>query len=797
MFANKTCPSCQQEVSATMSRCPRDGTDMSSAYDPVMAALAEEPRFLGTYEFLGQIGAGGMGVIYKARQIVINKMVAVKMVHSHLVSPEAFQRFQIEGKAAQLITHPYIIAVYDFGMTANGSPYMVMDYVKGKTLAEVISQEGTLSNTRFLRIFTQVCEALVHAHSKGVLHRDLKPSNIMLIQDNSGREEIRIMDFGIAKLVNDTESSGQHLTKTGEAIGSPLYMSPEQARGENTDFRSDIYSLGCVMYESLAGVPPLVGQTPLNTMLMHLNDIPVPVRQKAGSQGMKIEYSIEQVVMNLLEKDREDRYQSMELLLKDLRRIQAYQQPANQPTLKLVAAKNQKKKLWMIAGGAALSCILAAGLFTCLFPDFFKAPPKSDRKVKVDGMDKPSSASDTVEQELNKVVSNKNQNLDLHRIRQTSSSESDVPLSLLKPNAFAFFTRLSFQDSHLNDKMIEPIGNATNVVYANFENNHLANLEILPKLEKLEVLSFFNNDISPEGLKNIGKLKNLVALSLRKNDLHDEDLQYLYNLKNLQALDISGCPNLHKGAIDALQANLSNCCVLSGPINSNIGHEAEYLFLMKPSVLEGGKDPKGWRQAVRLLDEAISLLKNEPDEKFYFILDLCLAKKIDCLFKLNERDAAAPILQEELDLDKKCQPSSARRPYAKAELANIKEHARPDLPEYQLRQEALDEWAALKEPDAYFLQVDTLIDNAKKLEQHYKATGKNQEANDTYGKEKLLLLNLSVNPHFIKPWPFELPLIDLVTKRLKEIEKEASQLSSQSQPPNASEATSTEAPTKP
>jgi len=210
--------------------------------------------------------------------------------------------------------------VHDFGVTESGQPYMVMDFVDGKTLSEVISRDGQLSQERFLRIFSQVCEALAHAHKRGVLHRDLKPSNIMLVRTFEGEEEVRIMDFGIAKLVGDTSERAQALTKTGEAVGSPLYMSPEQARGHKTDLRTDLYSLGCVMYECITGSPPFVGKSALDTMLMHMNDKPLSIRQ--ASLGKIVDPRVERVVIKLLEKNPDERYQKMDDVLADIYTIQ-------------------------------------------------------------------------------------------------------------------------------------------------------------------------------------------------------------------------------------------------------------------------------------------------------------------------------------------------------------------------------------------------------------------------------------------------------------------------------------------
>ncbi len=289
----RACPTCGLQLSALVNECPQDGTRLPLAFE-------NDPTFKHKYEFLETIGVGGMGVIYKARQLAMNKIVAIKMLHAEMPSDDALRRFQLEGQTGSLLKHKYIIQIYDLGLTESGRPFMIMDYLQGTTLAQELAANGTLAEERFVRLFLQVSDALSHAHSKGVLHRDLKPSNLMLLRDN-GLEEVRIMDFGIAKLLNGTEYSALQLTKTGEALGSPLYMSPEQCRSGKIDRRADLYSLGCVMYEALTGAPPFIGSTALETLLMHVERQPLELSN--ASLGREIDPGLQDIVMRLLQKD--------------------------------------------------------------------------------------------------------------------------------------------------------------------------------------------------------------------------------------------------------------------------------------------------------------------------------------------------------------------------------------------------------------------------------------------------------------------------------------------------------------
>ena len=184
-----------------------------------------------------------------------------------------------------------------------------MDYVEGKTLNELIDEQEQLRQDQTLRIFIQACEALGHAHSRGVIHRDIKPSNMLVAIDHKGRELVKLVDFGIAKLTGSEGSDMMKLTQTGDVFGSPLYMSPEQCQGGKLDERSDIYSLGCVIYESLTGMPPLIGQSTVATILKHLNEMPEPF--EVVRSDLHIDEELEDLIFEAVEKDPEDRVPSM------------------------------------------------------------------------------------------------------------------------------------------------------------------------------------------------------------------------------------------------------------------------------------------------------------------------------------------------------------------------------------------------------------------------------------------------------------------------------------------------------
>lgn len=292
---------------------------MAGTTEQQASALADAEKLIGTvfadkYEIEAVLGAGGMGVVYKARHKLLDRAVAIKMLlPSVLVNEYRFKRFQKEARAASTLTHPNICAAFDFGTAGTSQVYMVMDYVEGRSLQEEIEHFGTLPPDRLIRIFIQVCEGLEHAHKNDVIHRDMKDSNIMLVDTAEVQDHVKIVDFGLAKMMSEDDNVEQRLTESGAVVGSPLFMSPEQCRGIKCDGRSDIYSLGCVLYKCMTGKVPFAGPTPLDTMYMHLNDLPaVMVRPPADSPvQQELHAALEKLAGRCLFKDPNHRYQTM------------------------------------------------------------------------------------------------------------------------------------------------------------------------------------------------------------------------------------------------------------------------------------------------------------------------------------------------------------------------------------------------------------------------------------------------------------------------------------------------------
>jgi eukaryotic-like serine/threonine-protein kinase len=267
----KVCLQCGREFADEFEACPYD----SSSLTRVLDRLAPGSVFADKYEIGEALGSGGMSTVYRAQHLFLDKVVAIKLLNQQLASDaSAVQRFQVEAKAAYELDHPNLLGVYDFGLSTDGQAYIVMDYLEGESLADIIKREGTVDLARALPIFLDICSGLAHAHDKGVLHRDIKPSNVMLVIGARGKLTAKIVDFGLAKVYDD---SALKLTQTGEIFGSPLYMSPEQCRGLPLDFRSDLYSLGVLMYETLSGRVPIMGTSVYDTFAKKLSEAPQPL----------------------------------------------------------------------------------------------------------------------------------------------------------------------------------------------------------------------------------------------------------------------------------------------------------------------------------------------------------------------------------------------------------------------------------------------------------------------------------------------------------------------------------------
>jgi serine/threonine protein kinase len=302
------CPTCGKQYPAEIQVCPLDETPLQA--DPTLIGIPPDPllgqTLDGKYLLEARLGVGGMGTVYRARHTLIDRAVAVKVLNPRYGEDEAArERFRREAKAAGRLQHANAVAVTDFGETAAGLVYIVMELLEGRTLREIIAREAPLESARAVGIMLQASAAVGAAHEAGIIHRDLKPANIFVVQRSDVPVLVKVLDFGIAKLAVESleEDDPKVLTQLGVMMGTPRYMSPEQCSGWPLTPAADVYSLGVILYETLTGIAPFSGSSPLAIAMKHAGDPPRSPREIVTT----IPEPIEQVVLHALAKKPSDR----------------------------------------------------------------------------------------------------------------------------------------------------------------------------------------------------------------------------------------------------------------------------------------------------------------------------------------------------------------------------------------------------------------------------------------------------------------------------------------------------------
>ena len=271
------------------------------------------------YEIISELGRGGNSIVYRARHLLLDEPCALKLLlPDRIPNEKAIRRFQQEAKAVSRLAHPNIIRLREFGIDDSGRPFLAMDFVEGTPLSSMIEGSGQLSVGQTIDLVSIACDALRHAHGEGVVHRDIKPSNILVGKGKDGTPAPKIVDFGIAKL--EAPEQALSLTETGEIFGSPLYMSPEQCLGKPVDERTDVYALGCVLYECVFGKPPFTGESAIETLMAHVQEEPSIDESVCGKP-------LKRVIERCLAKSQADRYQSIAALQEDLSKAKRGEEP--------------------------------------------------------------------------------------------------------------------------------------------------------------------------------------------------------------------------------------------------------------------------------------------------------------------------------------------------------------------------------------------------------------------------------------------------------------------------------------
>jgi len=298
-----------------------------------------------------------MGTVYQVKNKKLNREFAIKVLREDISKDKiARKRFQNEVDSASKLTHPNLVTVYGHGLASNDAPYLVMDCLEGESLGVVLGREGRISEDRALDIFIEVAEAMAHAHAKGIIHKDLKPTNIFLTERAPDQEFVKVLDFGIAH-DGSSDSNTKVLTTGGDILGTPDYMSPEQCLGFQTNQRSDIYSIGCVLFECLTGKPPFCGENPMQVVAQHLG-----VQIETTPSYSKLSRNLKAVVSRCLQKDEQDRYQDANELLSDLQSIKARRKLSPATSLQHAFVFKPEAEVLLEIVGFSLPVILVLGL---------------------------------------------------------------------------------------------------------------------------------------------------------------------------------------------------------------------------------------------------------------------------------------------------------------------------------------------------------------------------------------------------------------------------------------------------
>lgn len=326
----RICPQCKQRTEDRL--CP--DCQVTTVDESVLAGEDLVGRiFADRYEVISCIGRGGMGAVYRARNVALDSPVALKVLHRQSANDlESIERFYREARSASRLTHPNTIRVFDFGHSEDGRLFIAMEYLEGRSLRAEMREAGRFVEPRILRVAEQVCKSLGEAHDAGLVHRDIKPENIFLTRMYGETDFVKVLDFGIAR----TAEAGT-LTKTGVVVGTPKYMSPEQASSRRVDGRADLYSLGIVMYEMFAGTAPFSADTSVRLLMMHIQDPPPPLSERFGGE---VSRGFERLVMALLAKDPDHRPQGAREVLsriEDLKR--SFNEESSIPTPKTASPR--------------------------------------------------------------------------------------------------------------------------------------------------------------------------------------------------------------------------------------------------------------------------------------------------------------------------------------------------------------------------------------------------------------------------------------------------------------------------
>ena len=521
---------------------------------------SDSNEYISRYKVIAKLGEGGMVKVYKAHDPALDKTFARKVLGNSKSISEQYQiRFQNEAKTLKNLKHSAIPEVYNFAFSRDGDPYLVMEYIDGKSLRELIKEKGRLDLALVLTITMQVCEALTYAHKNGVIHRDIKPENIIVANDDPENPDIKLIDFGISKIEQEL-TEGQDMTQTGVIVGSPNYINPEQIRGLSADQRSDIYSLGCVLFEMITGEPPFVGSNALNTLSKHL-EVPVSTVLDCLPENLK-DTDLLKIIERAIMKDPSDRFQSADEFRQHLAEYQISLVMNDEEEMHAVVEKNEAPLLpnqsspeirakWpivlLLLGVFALTALVIYGNFS---PKNVEPIRSADSYNPQDEIINILSTEYFGRKNRNGFVYNKQDSYWIAGEDITDEDFKKLAEENLKPNCIV---RIEAPDkvtgSGIKYLLDSPIAWLV-IASANVTDEALINAG---KMKSLRYLSVgMTKRLTLDGIRKLTANQGIVKIALRNINLPAGTVNELSRLKNLNSIRLDGSKNVTRQELNSL-----------------------------------------------------------------------------------------------------------------------------------------------------------------------------------------------------------------------------------------------------
>jgi serine/threonine protein kinase len=584
---------------------------------------------LDRYKPLYELGFGASGVVYLALDRVLNKKVAIKILRS--VSPEIVIAFQKEARTTSKLKHRYIIDLLDFGVTEGGAPYMVLEFILGPSLDDVIRDTGPLKLRDFYSVFSKTCGALAYAHGNNVFHRDLKPANILLTGGIDGDFEIRVIDFGLAKILSD--SADQSSNKQFTIVGTPLYMSPDQGLGRTFDARSEVYSLGCVMYEAISGQPPFKADSALELLSLHAETSPPRLADSLTASGFSsaernIPKSVENIIRKCLAKNPIDRYQSIAEVREDLEESENqdhFTVPDEGKTRSSIAVTGSQPSLSWILSCVTLLGLLGALVFYIIATNNVGTQTENASPVKdVDNMLLNNAP-------LRKSGDTLNPYATVIRLNGALSEDELKDIGIYK-----YATEIDLSNNIHSDEVIDRI-RSPYLQTLKLNNTPVRTLEPVTRLKSLRRLLIASTGVDSAAIKRLAALPNLVEVDLRNVEIGDDGFESLANIKPLQLLtfrssdfSLKSIRKVHEALPACLMRINDDRLKQSAEAISIINNRAVIPVISAQSRTSDGK----FQETQSLLKEAVSFIEKKQGKdapviaEYEFTLGAnCIAQK--------------------------------------------------------------------------------------------------------------------------------------------------------------------------